>query len=82
MHNKIFDRFMQENGHNNIIISKLLSQESWNMLKARMERKVGKIKWGQTCRHCDNPEAILSKETCCTVCSKVKMDEDVHKGQA
>lgn len=26
----------------------------------------------QTCRHCEKPDAIITEDTCCTGCSKLK----------
>jgi len=35
-----------------------------------------KVKQFQTCRFCENRKSILTKETCCTGCSKL---EEMHE---
>jgi cytochrome c2 len=76
LNDKLWDIFMRNDGHNNVIVKKLMSKVSWNIMNARMDRKAGKSPWtkDQTCRFCENPESILSKGTCCTGCSKLPID--------
>jgi hypothetical protein len=72
LHDKLWDIYMRDDGHKYMVVIELISQVSWNIMNARMERKAGKKKWkNQTCRFCENPDSILSKETCCTNCSKL-----------
>lgn len=39
-------------------------------VRTGIKEKVEKYKKNQTCRFCEDPSSILTKETCCSGCSK------------
>lgn len=41
--------------------------------KEKRLRKENPYRKDQTCNHCNNPESILTPETCCTGCSKLQV---------
>ena len=49
----------------------LLNRYPCQICQNRIKEILKSYKPNQTCRFCENPESTLTKETCCTGCSKL-----------
>jgi len=67
----IFEEETRKIGHENKVDKfKWREYLIWDMQR-RNDEEMSHYSPNQTCRFCENPESILTKETCCTGCSKL-----------
>lgn len=53
-------------------ISREEAEKIWPSQGSEFKKENPPIKKNQTCRFCEDPNSILTKETCCTGCSMLK----------